>query len=389
MSPAPLKGIIIIDLETTGLSPRYDQPTQFAAARLDENLNEIETVDILARPQNHILPSPKALVVQRRGIEEVMSAPVSHYELMARIEGVISAWGPAFILGQNSLKFDEEFLRNGFYAGLRQPYATQFNGNRRADLLCATWFVHALEPGIIAVPAGFSLGPLAAANGYAGHDAHDALGDVRATAHIVRLLAAGAPSIWQHLLDLTDKKVVLEQLVGSDFVLVVKRGAATVRAVVPIGLNPDYENDCFAIDLSKDPTPMLGLSVEELAGALAKPHALQKIRINAMPTIVGPDHPAAKRILLRPNIPPEASRWARTLCADRGFCERAVATARLLQKPYPEPVYVEDRLYSGGFFPLPVDRGVIAAFHAADPAKKRVLIDLMRDDRARQFGLRI
>ncbi|MDO6591947.1 hypothetical protein DS901_02465 [Loktanella sp. D2R18] len=51
------------DLETTGTSPAFDQPLQFAAILTDNDLNEVERVNIRCRLAPHILPAPWALAV--------------------------------------------------------------------------------------------------------------------------------------------------------------------------------------------------------------------------------------------------------------------------------------------------------------------------------------
>jgi exodeoxyribonuclease I len=102
---------LIYDLETTGLDPRYDQPVQFAAVRLDEDLQETEVFELQARPQNHILPSPGALLTHGRGIRSILEAPLSHYQLMTAIEAFAAGSGPVVWAGHNSMRFDEEFLR--------------------------------------------------------------------------------------------------------------------------------------------------------------------------------------------------------------------------------------------------------------------------------------
>jgi exonuclease I len=56
---------VFYDLETTGLSPAFDQPLQFAAIYTDENFVEKDRVNIRCRLAPHILPSPQALVVTR------------------------------------------------------------------------------------------------------------------------------------------------------------------------------------------------------------------------------------------------------------------------------------------------------------------------------------
>jgi len=56
-------GFVFYDLETTGISPAYDQPLQFAAIRTDDNFAEIERIDLRCRIAPHIIPSPQALII--------------------------------------------------------------------------------------------------------------------------------------------------------------------------------------------------------------------------------------------------------------------------------------------------------------------------------------
>ena len=58
-----MEKFVFYDYETTGISPEYDQPLQFAAIITDLDLNEIERVDIRCQLSPHILPAPKALHV--------------------------------------------------------------------------------------------------------------------------------------------------------------------------------------------------------------------------------------------------------------------------------------------------------------------------------------
>jgi hypothetical protein len=56
-------GFVFYDLETTGVSPAYNQPLQFAAIRTDDSFVEIERVNLRCRIAPHIIPSPQALIV--------------------------------------------------------------------------------------------------------------------------------------------------------------------------------------------------------------------------------------------------------------------------------------------------------------------------------------
>ena len=47
---------VFYDLETTGTSPAFDQPLQFAAIVTDLDFKEIERIDIRCQLAPHILP---------------------------------------------------------------------------------------------------------------------------------------------------------------------------------------------------------------------------------------------------------------------------------------------------------------------------------------------
>ena len=54
---------VFYDFETTGVSPAFDQPLQFAAILTDDNLNPVDEVNIRCRLAPHILPAPWAMAV--------------------------------------------------------------------------------------------------------------------------------------------------------------------------------------------------------------------------------------------------------------------------------------------------------------------------------------
>lgn len=58
-----MEKFVFYDLETTGISPAFDQALQFASIVTDPDFNEIDRVDQRFRLAPHILPSPKALQV--------------------------------------------------------------------------------------------------------------------------------------------------------------------------------------------------------------------------------------------------------------------------------------------------------------------------------------
>src|SRR5215472_16640649 len=198
---------------------------------------------------------------------------------MAEIEALGPRWGPAIWAGYNSIRFDEEFLRHSNYCALRQPYMTQLNGNSRGDVVRLAQLATAIEPGALRVPiirgkSSFKLGPLAAANGFTGHAAHDALGDVRATVQLLRIIRSQAPGAWALFSALVSKTRVIETLLGAEFAVVILHfGVAVAKPVLPICANPDYPAQWLTIDLSRDPSPLLAMDPPALATTLAVPRS--------------------------------------------------------------------------------------------------------------------
>jgi len=147
-------GFVFYDLETTGISPAYDQPLQFAAIRTDDSFAEIERIDLRCRIAPHIIPSPQALVVTGVTPAQLVDPALpSLFEFTQTIMDLIELWVPATWVGFNTIRFDEEVLRQTFYQNL-QPniYATQFNGNNRLDILTAVYAVWCRNPGLMHWP---------------------------------------------------------------------------------------------------------------------------------------------------------------------------------------------------------------------------------------------
>ena len=213
-------GFVFYDLETTGISPAFDQPLQFAAIRTDDSFAEIERINLRCRIAPHIIPSPQALIVTGVTPEQLVDPALpSLFEFTQTIMDLSERWAPATWVGFNTIRFDEEVLRQAFYQNL-QPniYATQFNGNNRLDILTAVYAVWCRNPALLQWPTDdtgrttFKLDRLAPANGFNAHNAHDALGDVEATIHIARLIANGDPALWSAILHNRDKQNVLATL---------------------------------------------------------------------------------------------------------------------------------------------------------------------------------
>ena len=145
-------GFIFYDLETTGLSPEFDQPLQFAAIRTGADFVEQERVNIRCQLAPHILPSPQALLVTKVTPDQLTDPSLpSLLEFAQQVAELTARWAPAIWAGFNTMKFDEEVLRQTFYQNLLpNVYATQFNGNTRFDILPAIYATYVRDPDCLA-----------------------------------------------------------------------------------------------------------------------------------------------------------------------------------------------------------------------------------------------
>ena len=142
------------DLETTGISPAFDQPLQFAAFLTDAEFREIERVNLRCRIAPHIIPSPWALAVTGLRPAQLMDPALpTLFESRQEITALIERWSPAIWTGFNSIRFDEEVLRQTFYQTLQPDiFATQLGGNTRFDILTALYAVWYRQPDVLDWP---------------------------------------------------------------------------------------------------------------------------------------------------------------------------------------------------------------------------------------------
>jgi len=287
------------DLETTGLSPAFDQPLQFAAILTDDHFREIERVNLRCRIAPHIIPSPWALAVTGvRPAQLLDPALPTLFEFTQEVGSLIGRWSPATWTGFNSIRFDEEVLRQAFYQNLQPDiFATQFNGNTRFDVLTALYAVWHRQPGLFEWPVDetgrvrFKLDRLAPLNDFASHNAHDALGDVEATIHIARLIAERAPPLWAELLGNCDKAHVQARLEAFQPMALVERfGGGLPRATFGCfcGYSASNPNQAAFFDLeAADPAEFLTAADAALFAAVdASPKIIRSVSVNKSPALL-------------------------------------------------------------------------------------------------------
>ena len=267
------------DLETSGLNPRQDRIMQFAGQRTDMNLEPIgDPYNLLVTLNDDTLPSPDALMVTGITPQKTVEEGYSEVQFARMLSEEI--FTPETIaVGFNNIRFDDEFIRHLLWRNFHDPYEWSWkDGRSRWDLLDVVRLTRALRPEGINWPLDDKGEPsnrlelITSANGIAHENAHDALADVTALIAVTKLIKQKQPQLYDYLLKMRDKKVV-QQLVNMDdkkpFVYASGRyDKEFAKTTVAFALTTSRNGGVVVYDLRYNPTPFVGLSVEELSAKL-------------------------------------------------------------------------------------------------------------------------
>ena len=386
------------DYETWGADPKRDRAAQFAGIRTDTDLNIIgQPMMNYCKPAYDMLPTPDACLITGITPQKALKEGLCESEFMAEIHREFMQPGTCG-LGYNSLRFDDEFTRYGFYRNFFDPYAREWkNGNSRWDIIDMVRLTHALRPEGIEWPkrddgsTSFRLEKLTEANGISHEGAHDALSDVYATIDLARLVRKQQPKLYDFLFDMRDKRKIASQLnlqtqqmqlhVSSMY----PAELGCISPVIPIAAHPTNKNGIIVFDLRYDPQALLQLDVEEIQQRLfvrkedlpegEERIPLKTVHINKCPVIA----PMATM------NPPEAERWQIDVQRAEQYAKKLRNNASLTKKiqdvhasrefsPTSDP---DQNLYGGGFFSN-LDRtkmNDLTDMNPADLSKTRMQFD--------------
>jgi exodeoxyribonuclease-1 len=385
---------VFYDFETTGLNPAFEQALQFAAIQTDNDFNEIDIVNERCQLRKDVIPSPQAMAITGM-TPDIISDPSlrTDYEFSLHIGELISRWAPSVFTGYNTISFDEEFLRHSFYHNLHPNiYKTQFDGNSRFDVMNAVTAISVLYPQAITVPtnakgnSSFKLDQLAPANGFQGHHAHDALGDVRATIYMAAFIRKNAPNVWQMMVRNSDKNQVSRLLTTKEPVFVIERnfGNTTTYPACYCVVHPNNASEYAVIDLSKAGIIELlgGGSDADIDKALnASPRMIRRIKVNAHPIIFGKDE------FNNYKISPDQQRLAELISNNLEFQKRVAAALKRRSDAYEPFPYTEQRIYEG--FPSAQDKSILQQLNSVDIDKKAELIRSLQCQRLHYLGQKL
>src|SRR6056300_227857 len=365
---------VFYDFETTGRSGTWDQIIQVGAVLVNAEFQELDRFEAKCGLKSGLVPEPGALLVNKTT--------------------------PDMFIGYNSIGFDEEFLRKTLFKTLNDPYLTQFDGNKRGDILGLARTAHLYYPECIKTPtsdkgnAVFKLDELAPMNGIEHGNAHDAIGDVLATIGIAKIIADKAPAVWKASL-MTTSKAEVNTIVENEKLFCFNEyfyGKARPYVVTFLCFHPKYNwPQCF--DLKEDPQTYFEMSMEDLKTAMKKsPKIIRSVKNNKHPVIMNPkfgeNFDGSKQLGMKKLV-----ERAEFLRSNEEFKKKV---SRILEDEAQEKedldsqldVQAEESIYSGGFA-SDGDRNTMQEFHKSDWKDRLLIADKFKDSRFNYFAKRL
>lgn len=296
------------DLETFGVNSRRDRIAQFAGIRTDLDLNPIAEPDMFyCIPALDTMIDPTSCLVTGITPQECEEKGVKESVFANNINDIFSESSTCAV-GYNSIRFDDEFIRNLNYRNLLDPYAREYSyGNSRWDIIDLVRACYALRPDGIQWPMhedgkpSFKLEDLTKANDIQHESAHDALSDVYATIAMAKLIKEKQPKLFHYYLNLRRKAEPLKLLpVGLMKPIVHVTGMipaenGCLSLLLPLAQHPKNNNGIICYDLRHDPQDLIELDAEDIQDRIFTPLAdlpegvarvhLKTIHVNKSPFV--------------------------------------------------------------------------------------------------------
>lgn len=389
-------GYVVYDLETSGLHKRFDQILQFAAIPTNDDLEPIiPPLHVRARLLPSIVPSPSALRVTGRTISQIADPALpTLYQAACEIHDACMDWSPSMFLGYNSIRFDEEFLRQAFYQNLQHPiFLTNLNGNNRGDVLRLVRGVALLNPHAIVVPTNadgrrsFRLEDLGPANGFKSDRRHDALSDAQMTLEFCRLVRDRAPGAWSNFSRFANKPNVIEFIQDEDgFALLGDWAESGFSCVTHVGQHPKDKNLQYCLDLHSDFATLEQMTHAEICEQIKRSDGpLRKFRANASP-VMAPLWELEDQGLLSASSD-DLCHLARQIRSNDAFLDRLMVAIVECEHVWPKSIHLEEQIYDG--FASDKDAALCQHFHKIPWEDRPALITSFEDMRLFRLGRRL
>jgi exodeoxyribonuclease-1 len=272
----PEQTLYFYDLETSGINPRQSRIMQFAGQRTDLDLNPIgEPDNILVKMTNDILPEPQAILVTKITPQSTLADGIKEKDFAKYFTDNIATPNTT-IVGYNTIRFDNEFIRFLLYRNFYDAYEWSYkDGVSTWEILDLTRMTRALRPEGIEWPFAPDGKPsnrlelLTSVNKISHVGAHDALSDVKATIEFAKLIKAKQPKLYEYNYAMRDKTEVANLVnSGQPFVYTSGRYSSTTEKTtiaVVIAEHPLFSSGrALVYDLLQDPEEFMGLSTSDL-----------------------------------------------------------------------------------------------------------------------------
>ncbi len=249
---------LFYDIETSGLSPAFDQVLTFACIQTDSGLTETSREVITVKLRPDIVPSPGAFLTHCL-TPETLDSGIPEYHAALKIHQLFNT-PDTVSLGYNSLGFDDEFLRFTFYRNLLDPYSHQYaNGCGRMDLLPVAVIYRLFCQHILSWPvlengkSTLKLEHISRENKFeVSGRAHEAMADVEALLSMARIFHT-EKKIWDYVLGFFDKTTDGQRIQGLN----TQNAAVDTDLRIGIMVNVAFGADCNYI------APVLHLGASE------------------------------------------------------------------------------------------------------------------------------
>ncbi len=394
-----MKTFLFYDVETSGLSPYFDQILTFACIRTDLSFRETERHEVTVRLRRDIIPSPAAFLTH--GLTyQFLENGVSEYKAAQIIHKIVNHPG-TISLGYNSLGFDDEFLRFMFYRNLLDAYTHQYsNGCSRMDILPIATLYQVFNPNVLKWPhrdgkTSLKLDLISEENKFVTSGrAHEAMNDVEAVVALCKQLAKDE-KMWAYALDffIKTRDQVRINNIEKEFDLNGKKFRLCLMVSTSFGSKLNYVAPVLHIGESivyKNQSLWVRLDIEDVIG--------MESELDISDTFVIRKKPADSYIVLPmlPRFEDKISHDSKKVLTDnlekiRNNQDRFFDFINYhLGYEYPliPDLDSDAALYQSGFFSAHEKKDIVL-FHSAEDSEKTHILEKIASPRIKQMANRI
>jgi len=395
--------IVIWDIETDSSNTFFGTIIEIGAILMNDNFQELDKLNIRCRLPEGVIPQCGALLVNQSNVSLLTKANYSHYQMLQEVETTFKRWSPAVFMGYSNINFDDEMLRKEFFRGLRQPYLTNTNGNKRQDGLNIVRAAFAVNDKIMKTEtnekgnAVMKLESLARMNGIESGGAHNALFDANLTKLVLEKIYKEQNITWRSAM-MTGSKKEVENFSRNELMFSLNEyfyGKSKLYLVTPLYhehmLHPIYEW-VQAFDLRFDPKIYFDLPLDELKTEIQKtPKFIRTIRSNKAPVLLHSDY-ALKAEPYSAMTKEQLLERAKLIKNNKDFCARvSLALAEIVQEKRDtsdqSDITPEESIYVK--FVDKKENPKMEKWHQASWEDKFKLLDKFEDERLIDFGKKI